>query len=515
MGRRGSVLAAAVIAALALFPAAALAAGTTSVVMYSEPGDYIGLHTPREYHPGNAQVTLGGTANRPSVWVYKGDFDSFYFDFAAPDDLPLVPGIYDNAQETPFRQPGHPGISISGSGRGCGTEGRFEVKDIAVGQDGVPTRLWIVFEQRCDSHQGRLFGEVRIGVPPDSPVLVTPSIVRWPTSYYGLPGLAVPVNVFASVPVTFTSASVIGADATSFPISADQCSGQAIAAGGSCSVSIGFDASTLGDHEATLRLVDSVGTTYEVALQGSATDPEPTNLTVSQHSRYVTAGWTLPQRPLGVLTGFLEFASDPTTDDYGFFTDPNTVAYLYDTHDTTFDSTPDQFPPGTYYVHVSASDPRTCDPSANYCYDVFSTPPVKLVIPPDPAPPSSPAPTPITPPPPVSADTVTAFASLKVPSRQRVGKLYVEAGLAEAGTIVAGGTVNVPNLSKLYRFKTASARVAAGATARLQLKLPAKALKAVKKALKHGKRLKAKITITASDEAGNRKTERRTIRLTR
>jgi hypothetical protein len=49
----------------------------------------------------------------------------------------------------------------------------------------------------------------------------------------------------------------------------------------------------------------------------------------------------------------------------------------------------------------------------------------------------------------------------------------------------------------------------------LRLKLPAKALKAVKKALKKPKKLKAKITITATDSAGNKKTELRTIKLQR
>jgi hypothetical protein len=328
------------------------------------------------------------------------------------------------------------------------------------------------------------------------------------------------VKVFASSPVTFTSATVTGSDAENFPISGDNCSGHTLAAGEACSVSVGFEPHAIGDAAATLRLIDGSNTAYDVALQGSDAEPAPTNLSVSQDSRYVTASWTLPDRPLDVLTGFLEFASDPDTDADGFFTDPDTIAYLFDSYDTTFDSTPDRLPPGTYYVHVSGYDNRTCDQPTGYCRDVFSTPPVKLVVPPDPVPPSSPppaasgpAPAAATLAPKVAADTATAFAALKVPSRQRASTITIHARLAEAGTITAGGVVSVPKQSKVFRFKPATARVVANVTARLHLNLPAKALKAVKKALRRGKKLKAKINITATDEAGNRKTERRTVSL--
>jgi hypothetical protein len=225
-----------------------------------------------------------------------------------------------------------------------------------------------------------------------------------------------------------------------------------------------------------------------------------------------------------MLTGVLEFSPSPTSDVDGFFTDPGTIAYAYDDTSTTFDSAPFQFPPGTWYVHVSAYDPATCDPVTGFCTEEFSSPPVTLVVPPDPPPPPLPPPPPTPPaPPPAPAppaaaaqpDTVTAFASLSVRASQKVDKLLIEAVMAEAGTIAAAGTVNVPNLSKVYKFKTASATAAPGVKVPLRPKLPAKAVKAVKKALKKRKKLKAKITITATDNAGNKKVERRTIKLKR
>ncbi len=51
----------------------------------------------------------------------------------------------------------------------------------------------------------------------------------------------------------------------------------------------------------------------------------------------------------------------------GFFTDPATITYQFDSADTEFDSTPDTFPPGTYYVHVSSLDPASCE---SMCQDM-------------------------------------------------------------------------------------------------------------------------------------------------
>jgi hypothetical protein len=243
----------------------------------------------------------------------------------------------------------------------------------------------------------------------------------------------------------------------------------------------------------------------------------PTNLVVSQSDRVVKASWTLPPSPPQMLTGYLEFspslATDPT-DPNGFFSDEGTVWYQIDSSDATFDSAPTQFPPGAYYVHVSAYDPATCSPANYSCLDEFSNP-VTLVVPPDTGPAPSPQPAALSPTsvlPPLP-DTITSFSALSARTRQKLGKLTVKATMGEAGRITAGGTVSVPKLSKLYRFKTASATAVAGVSVNLKLKLSAAGLRAAKKALIEHKKLKARITITATDRAGNRKTVLRTIKL--
>jgi hypothetical protein len=71
----------------------------------------------------------------------------------------------------------------------------------------------------------------------------------------------------------------------------------------------------------------------------------------------------------------------------------------------------------------------------------------------------------------------------------------------------------VGGASKVYRFKAVSRSAVANVSVKLPLKLAKKQLKAVKRALKKGKRLKAKVTVTATDKAHNKKSQKATIRL--
>jgi virginiamycin B lyase len=234
-------------------------------------------------------------------------------------------------------------------------------------------------------------------------------------------------------------------------------------------------------------------------------DP-PSDLSVSQSSGIVKASWALPPPPPDMLTGFLEFSPTPDTDSDGFFTGQGTITYEFDSTDTEFDSTPETFPPGTYYVHVSAFDPDTCD--FNGCQDKFSSPPVKVVVPApargSPAPPAPPA---------ASPDRVTAFSSLLVRSRQSFGKLYVEAAMGEPGTIAARGRVTIAGLAHPYALRAAFAPAVPGTRVRLHLRLARKALADVRKALRRHRKVTAKITITATDLAGNVKQEQKIVRL--
>ena len=83
----------------------------------------------------------------------------------------------------------------------------------------------------------------------------------------------------------------------------------------------------------------------------------------------------------------------------------------------------------------------------------------------------------------------------------------------EACTAAAKGTVAVPGAAKVYKLRPATKKLATGAKAKLKLKLAGRTFQAVKRAVRKRKRIKAKVTVTATDLGGRTTTRKRTIKL--
>ena len=83
----------------------------------------------------------------------------------------------------------------------------------------------------------------------------------------------------------------------------------------------------------------------------------------------------------------------------------------------------------------------------------------------------------------------------------------------EKSKVEVKATVSVPGASKSYRFKTVKRSIPLHGVRKIQLKLSATASRAVKRALRRGKRVRVKVTAIAVDDAGNRGVARRSIRL--
>ena len=154
---------------LLVWPEAPAHAGETFLHFESEAGDYIGQ---------GQKVTL--TLNETDFLVQRnGNGISFsinnftrpmppelswwYADFAAPYDAVLTVGPYDYATRFPFQQPGAPGLSFHGSGRGCNTlTGRFDVREAAYEPvTGALLRFAVDFEQHCEGLSPALVGALR------------------------------------------------------------------------------------------------------------------------------------------------------------------------------------------------------------------------------------------------------------------------------------------------------------------------------------------------------------------
>lgn len=143
--------------------AAHAATGFTGAFFDSEqgddwnPGDDIGQSKPYVL----PTVTYNGLYQGYPMFTASSPTDSFQILISAPVGQPLVPGTYENAQRSPFRAAGYPGLDVSGDGRGCNTlTGRFVVDDATYDASGKVLTFSARFEQHCEGFAAPLFGEI-------------------------------------------------------------------------------------------------------------------------------------------------------------------------------------------------------------------------------------------------------------------------------------------------------------------------------------------------------------------
>lgn len=174
----------ALLTAIAWAPAAA--AGETLLVLASQPGDYIGAGQQRVITSADADFTAVRNSYN-GVSISANDFNRpnpvytfWYVDLAAPLGAELSVGAYEGATRFPFQEPGDPGLSVAGDGRGCNMSyGRFEVLEAEYDQQtGEVIRFAADFEQHCESPSApALLGAIRFDS--DVPVSIeVPPVIR-------------------------------------------------------------------------------------------------------------------------------------------------------------------------------------------------------------------------------------------------------------------------------------------------------------------------------------------------
>lgn len=93
------------------------------------------------------------------VVIQVGDLGGLRIDLSTPDDVGFVPGMYAGAVSGPRHLPQ---LDVSANGRGCGQEdGWFEILEVALDENGLPTKLALDFLHACEGRPGRLFGALR------------------------------------------------------------------------------------------------------------------------------------------------------------------------------------------------------------------------------------------------------------------------------------------------------------------------------------------------------------------
>jgi len=163
----------------------AVSSADTSLWFRSQNGDYIGQGATASYVPPTASITARGGAGDAFISVddpASGDW--WTAEFAAPPGETLKPGTYTNAVRAPFRGAGQPGLSVTGSGRGCNTViGEFTIHAIGTAPDGTIASLDASFIQHCGSSPEALSGRARFQAgPASSPVASTTSLASAVTS---------------------------------------------------------------------------------------------------------------------------------------------------------------------------------------------------------------------------------------------------------------------------------------------------------------------------------------------
>jgi hypothetical protein len=277
-----------------------------------------------------------------------------------------------------------------------------------------------------------------------------------------------------------------------------------------------------------------------LALFSASAEARPPRLaTVGATNGIVTAGWSLPSN---VSSEFVQVGKYLEVNAYGYFQcfrpprvtqcgegESNIVRFGVLSSDQTSLTTGDAkpaLPAGTYYVHIAGHDAVH-----NGCPQVEFSDVMEITIGADGATSSR-----VVAPGTgdctlirgagsaggggggggggIPGDEIPPVAQLRFSKRQDIDKLAVRGRMSEPGTLTAKALVDVGGLlAKIYTFRPRTRKVSGGLLVKLPLRVSKKKKRALKRAMRRGKRLRARITLTAVDRAGNTTTKHAIIRL--
>jgi hypothetical protein len=235
------------------------------------------------------------------------------------------------------------------------------------------------------------------------------------------------------------------------------------------------------------------------AGRAGAEAPVLRSIDLPAYEDHPTYNWSLPTSGKGaVRSEFAETATGSDVNNDGYFFQRSLVEYNpLDRTATSFTDT-FEYTPGTYFVHIAGHDPKCV---GGVCEQIQFSNVLSFDV--------------VKPPPPGggTVDRLAPLQTLSFASVQDIDKLKVTTRTTEAGTVSAGGAVAASGASKAYRLKGISKPVAANVRTTLRLKLSKRNLKAVKRALRKHRRMKARVTVTAADSAKNKRSAKVAIGL--
>lgn len=134
--------------------------GGNMLVFDGDRGDYIhpgsdvvvtASWEPNTVEPDEIRMTINPTDETQGLW--------WWLWFSSTEiPAPLEPGLYEDAMRVPFEDPGHPGLDISGDGRGCNqVVGTFEIHELVIDGGSLIT-LTATWSQYCEGGVDELRG---------------------------------------------------------------------------------------------------------------------------------------------------------------------------------------------------------------------------------------------------------------------------------------------------------------------------------------------------------------------
>jgi hypothetical protein len=146
--------------ALAFSPEAEAGSG---LFVHSEKSEYIGQGAALALEGAGVTITATELAGAGVHVAVTSATQSWALDFAAPDGLPLAPGLYEGPVREGTQAAGEPGLDVSANGRGCNAlTGRFIVYDVAYGAGDAIDAFAADFVQYCDGSPLALAGAIRV-----------------------------------------------------------------------------------------------------------------------------------------------------------------------------------------------------------------------------------------------------------------------------------------------------------------------------------------------------------------
>lgn len=275
-------------------PGLAAAGSETFVTMYDE-STYGPINGGRNWvwYPGDSTIAASWRDDLDMIEILAsgGNRDEeYHLIFSAPLGEELSTGVFPRAQDAWVRDPGRPGITIYGEGKGCDSSGSFSIRELRLGADEVVEKLWLVYEHSCGPRPYRS-GEIRINIDGDGGNLVLgPGVIRWPDDDPRALPRDVPVTVInsSSIP-TMPGAATINGDPLEFRVLEDGCAGHLLIPAARCVVRVRYTPQTPGEKSAELTIPEP-DVDHSIPLSGFVHHGTTSWLIVSEPGHWVGQG---------------------------------------------------------------------------------------------------------------------------------------------------------------------------------------------------------------------------------